>query len=160
MKHKNGFTLVELIIVITIMAVLSVIALPMLHAGFNSYFTQRDLNDADWQGRLALSRMTRDLQNIPNTGDITTASSTQLTFVDNTNTTVTYTIPVTSTNLQRNGLNLAQGVSALTFGYFDKNGAIAASTSAIRYIAVTLNITRNNTNITMQTVIYLRNLVA
>jgi len=158
MKKHCGFTMIELIIVIVILAVLSAIALPMLTAGFNGYFTQRNLSDANWQGRLALSRMSRDIRSIPSAGNITTATSTQFTFTNSSNASVSYTL--SGTALQRNGITLANGVSAVTFGYYTSAGAVTATISAIRYVSITLNITENNTNITLETVVDLRNIIS
>ena len=131
-KNKYAFTMIELIVVIVILAVLSVVALPMLHAGFNAYFTQRDLTDNNWQGRLAFSRLERDIHNIPSASSITTATATQFTFNDNTNTSVSYTL--SGTNFQRNALTLATGVASVTFEYYDSAGAITATIANIRYV--------------------------
>ncbi len=158
MMNQRGFSLVELIIVIAILAMLTGITLPLLQTGFNSYFTQRDLSDADWQGRLALSRMARDMRDLATTSNISTATSTQFSFTDNTNTAVSYTL--SGTTLQRNGLTLANGVSAMTFSYEDRMGAVAGTVAAIRYVSITLNITQNNTNFTLQSVVDLRNIVS
>jgi len=158
MRQQRAFSLVELIIVITILAVLSVIMLPMLQSGFNSYFTQRNLTDANWQGRLALARIARDLRSLPSSNNISTANSTQLTFINSANTSVSYTL--NGTSLQRNGLTLANGVSALTFGYYDSTGAVTALLANIGYISITLNITQNNTNSTVTTTVDLRNITS
>src|SRR3989338_786532 len=142
-KNNVGFTLIELVIfiVIVILAVLAVIALPMIHAGFNSYFLQRNLTDNNWQGRLALTRIESDFRNVPSTNNITTATSTQFTFNDNTNTSVSYTL--SGTQLQRNALTLANGVASVTFGYYDDTGAVTAVIANIRYISVIFTITQN-----------------
>ncbi len=156
MKHHRGMTLIELIVVLTILAVMAAIALPMIHAGFNSYITQRNLVDANWQGRLALARMTRDIRNIPsaNATTLVTTTSTDFKFTDNTNTSVEYTL--SGTNLQRNAITLANGIGSVTFGYYDKTGAVTATPANMRYVSIALNITENNVNITVWTVVNLR----
>lgn len=158
MKRQHGFSMIELIIVIAILATLAVITLPMLQAGFNGYVTQRNLSDANWQGRLALSRMVRDIQSLPSTSNISTASSSQFTFTDIDNASVSYTL--SGSNLQRNAITLANGVNSITFGYYDSAGATTATIANIRYISIALNITQNNVNITLQTVIDLRNVIS
>ena len=74
-KRQIGFSLVELIVVITILAVLSATTLSMIQSGFRAYFTQRNLSNANWQARLALSRMTRDLRDLPSANNMTTATA-------------------------------------------------------------------------------------
>ena len=155
MKHHRGFSMIELIIVITILAILTAITLPMLYAGFHSYFLQRDLSDANWQGRLALSRMTRDIHNLPATNSISTASSTQFAFTSHNNANVSYTL--SGTNLQRNALTLANGVNAIVLGYYDSTGTSTSTIANIRYVSIELNITHNNVNTTLETVLNLRN---
>lgn len=155
MMKQNAFTLIELVIVIAILAVLSVIILPVLDSGFNAYFKGRNLVNANWQGSLAMSRMTRDIRDIPSSNAISTATASQLTFTDNTNTSVSYTL--SGTILLRNGVVLANGVNAITFRYYSSTGAVTATISAIRYINITLNITQNATNLTLFTTVNLRN---
>ena len=154
MKQK-GFTLIELVIVIAILAVLSAIVLPVLQSGFNAYFTERNLVDANWQGSLALSRMTRDIRDIPSTSGISVASATQFTFTDDTNNAVSYTL--SGSTLFRNGIALANGVNSVTFGYYSGSGAATASIVSIRYVTITLNITENATNLTLFATVNLRN---
>lgn len=158
MRYQRGFTLVELIVVIVILGTLAVITGPMLQAGFSSYFTQRNLSDADWQGRLALERIARDIRALSSTNNITTTTSTQFTFVNNANTNVSYTL--SGTNLQRNALTLANGINTVTFEYYDSTGAITAVIANIRYITTTLSVTMNNTNLILTTAIDLRNIVS
>lgn len=158
MKRQHGFSMIELIIVIAILATLAVITLPMLQAGFNGYVTQRNLSDANWQGRLALSRMVRDIQSLPSISNISTASSSQFTFTDIDNASVSYTL--SGSNLQRNAITLANGVNSVAFGYYDSAGATTATIANMRYLSIALNVTQNNVNITLQTVIDLRNIIS
>ncbi|OGT50707.1 MAG: hypothetical protein A3E84_00300 [Gammaproteobacteria bacterium RIFCSPHIGHO2_12_FULL_42_13] len=154
-QREHGFTLIELIVVIVILATLSIITLPLLQSGFNAYVTQRDISDANWQGRLALARFTRDVNALPATTNISTATNGQLTFVDDASNSVSYTL--SGMQLLRNGLVLANGINTLTFSYYTAAGAATATISAIQYISITLNVTQNNVNTTITTVAALRN---
>lgn len=153
----SGFTLVELIVVIVIIGTLSVITLPLLHSGFNAYLTQRNLSDANWQGRLALDRFSRDIRDLPSAANITTATATQLVFTDSSNTSVTYAL--SGTLLQRNAITLANGINTLTFGYYNSSGAVTATIANMRYVSILLNVTKNGVNTNLQTVINFRNVV-
>jgi len=156
MKQMQGFTLVELLITITILGVLSVLMLPVIQTGFNGYFTARNITEANWQAEMALERMTRDIRDIPSPSSISVANSNQLTFVGATNNSVSYTL--SGTNLLLNGNILAQGVNSVTFGYFTSAGAVAGTIASICYVTITLNITDNNVNYTLQTTVNLRNI--
>lgn len=156
-QKQNAFTLIELVIVIAIVTVISVVILPLLQTGFDAYFTERDLSDADWQGNLALERMTRDIRSIPATTVITTATSSQFTFVDSTNTAVSYTL--SGTSLMRNGLTLANNVNAVTFAYYNSTGAVTAVIANIDYVNVTLNVLDNSTDLTLFSTMNLRNVM-
>lgn len=156
MHRTRGFTLIELVIVIVILGVLSAMTLPLLQAGFNAYVTQRDISDANWQGRLALARFTRDVQSLSTTATISSATNTQFTFVDAANSTVAYQL--SASQLQRNGLTLANGVNSLGFAYYDAAGASTATLASIRYVLIALTITHNNVNTTLRTVVNLRNI--
>lgn len=155
MKSKKGFTLVELLIVVVIAGIIFALASPLLQTGFNAFFTQQNLSDADWQGRLATERMSRDLRAIPTASNISTADSNQLSYVDSSSNIVNYQL--SGTNLTLNGDVLARGINSLTFTYYDANGAVTGLIANIRYIGIDLNITQNNTNTTLSTLVNLRN---
>ena len=155
MRKHRGFTLVELVLVIIIMSIITAITTPLLQEGFNAYFTSQSLTDADWQSRIAFSRINKELRTIPFPASITTASPTQLVFTDANSNSVTYQL--TGSSLMRNSNVLADGVNSLTFGYYDRNGATTATIANIRYISMTLNITQSSANLTIKTVIYPRN---
>lgn len=156
MKSKQGFTLVELLIVVVIAGIIFALASPLLQTGFNAFFTQQNLSDAEWQGRLATERMSRDLRAIPTVANISTAGSNQLIYLDSSGSTVNYQL--SGTDLTLSGNVLARGINNLTFTYYDANGAVTGLIANIRYIDINLNITQNNTNTTLSTLVNLRNL--
>lgn len=155
-KSTRGFTLIELIIVITLSGILMAVVTTILATGFSAYMTGKNILDADAQGRLGIERMVRDIRTISSPTSIATASSSQLVFTDFGGTSITYQL--SGTTLQRNSNALADGVQSLTFNYYDKDGNTTATTSLIRYIAISLNVTQGNTNYTLSTAVYPRDL--
>ncbi|HEV2614607.1 MAG TPA: prepilin-type N-terminal cleavage/methylation domain-containing protein [Gammaproteobacteria bacterium] len=155
--HKKGFTLIELVIVIVILSVIAAIGSKVIGTAFNSYADNQSIVNANEQGRLALERMVRDLHAINSPSDVTTANASSLTFNDVNGNAVTYSL--SGTQLQRNGIALADGINTLTFGYYGGTGAAAGTNAAIRYINVTLNITQNSVNYTLATTITTLNYV-
>src|SRR5690348_6666928 len=100
LTKQAGFTLIELIIVIVLLAVIAKISSQMLTEGFNSYLTMEKVTDANWQGQLALGRMVRDLRAVRSANDISVNTSSEITFVDSTGTTIDYKL--SGTSLMRN----------------------------------------------------------
>jgi prepilin-type N-terminal cleavage/methylation domain-containing protein len=155
-KKNAGFTLIELVMVMVILSVISVIAAKILSTGIQGFLAGKNILDADWQGRVAMERMSRDIRAVRSPSDITTASASNFVFTDSTGTSINYSL--SGSSLLRNSQTLADGVNSLTFTYLDGNGSVTASTTAIRYITITLNITLNETNFSLTTSIYPRNL--
>lgn len=151
MRKKQGFTLIEMVIVIVILSIIAGVAARVMSTALNSYFDNQNIVNANEQGRLALERMARDIHAINSTSSITTANASTLTFVDVNGNTVTYSL--SGTQLLRNSVVLADGINRLTFAYYTGAGAVAGTTTAIRYITVALNITQNNVNYNLATTI-------
>jgi prepilin-type N-terminal cleavage/methylation domain-containing protein len=156
MNNQKGVTLIELIMVIVLISIIALASTKMMVNGLTAYQTGKDVMDADWQGRLAMERMMRDLRAIRSPSDITTANSGQIIFTDINGNSVNYSL--SGTSLLRNSQTLANGVQSLTFSYLDKNGSTTATLSLIRYITYTLNITQNNSNFNLTTSVYARDL--
>lgn len=140
--RARGFTLVETVAVIVILAVIFGIGGNLLHRAFASYFAGRDIINADWRGRIALERMSRELRSVRAPDDIV-VSPTQITFVDTNGATVTYVL--SGTDLQRNGNTLAGSISDLRFEYVESDGRTpAGSASAVYYVSVALSVQQDN----------------
>jgi hypothetical protein len=110
--------------------------------GFQSFTVAQNVSETDWQGFIALERMTDDIHNIRSPADVTTISASQLNFVDTSGTSVQYSL--SGGSLLRNSQILASGVTGLTFGYLNSNGATTATPSAMRYVSIALTLTQQN----------------
>ena len=159
MKKSNqcGFTLLELIIVIILTGIIVGVATMILQEGFNAILKGKNLIDANWQGRIALERMTRDMLGVRSRNDISTATASQFTFTDSSGTSISYNL--SGTTLLRNSIPLADGIQSLTFSYADKNGVSTSTTTDIRYVSTSLNVTQGGANFTISTSVYPRNLL-
>ena len=67
-----GFTLIEMVITITILGLASVLGAKILFQATQAYNDNQSSLAADWQFRLALERMQRDMRNIVSPINITT----------------------------------------------------------------------------------------
>jgi prepilin-type N-terminal cleavage/methylation domain-containing protein len=144
----RGFTLIEMIMGVVIVAVLATIGATMLGAGFDSFFLSRETNQNDWQGRLALERITRDLRSVRTPADITTMTGTQIVFTDSDNDQIAYALSGTTVTRTQNGGTarvLADNAAALTFSYLQDDGSTTAVAAAnVYYITVDLTISSAN----------------
>lgn len=158
LERHQGFTLMEMVIVIAVLGLIAVAIAPLLTEGFNVFFTAQDLTTASAQGRLALATLQRDINEIRSPSDITQASATSLAFVLMGNSSVSYTLTSTSnalsaitytyngTTLFRNGQILATSIGGFSLSYYASDGNnITALTSSsgldsIRYVGISLDI--------------------
>mgnify|MGYP003394064802 CR=1 FL=1 len=156
--RSKGFTLIEVIIVITIVGIVSVIIGSMLLGVVKAWTFKINRNDILWDGRIALDRITREIRTVKNNTSVTTASSSQFRFTDAGNKDITYSLSSTNLNRTENGTAnlLAADVSALTFTYYDTNGntiatpTVSPSATNIRRVRINLTLTKNGQNIYLQ----------
>lgn len=163
----RGFTLVELIITIIILSIVAGGSAILVSKGLDAFFAGRNTIDADWQGRVAVERMSRELHNIRSTRDIIAATSSSIRFIDNMGNDISYYV-VGSQLMRKSPFNgeeriLADGVG-LMLNYYRGNGAVITTPSIfpqvtdIRYIVVTVNVTYGGANFNLITGIYPWNL--
>lgn len=144
----RGFSLTELVMVIVVFAIVSAVAAPLLASAFQGWFTGKDITETDWQARVALERMSRELRMIRAPADLTITSASDITFVDLDGNTVRYCqgavggCPGTAGDLMRNGQSLAVGVGALTFSFLTRAAAPTGAAASVFYVNIAFDVTR------------------
>jgi len=142
MKNTRGFTLIEFIIVITLMSTLSAIASLILNQHFKAYFAAKDLINFEVKTNIATDNLMRELKSAEN---LTAFSATSLTFINQQGENI---LIDWSGALLRRHVNsaspqtLCNDVTNLSFAAFDSAFASTTVTSDIRFI--TVSITTNN----------------
>lgn len=152
-KHRAGFTLVEMIMVIVIMGAIFALGGMVLGRAFESYKLTRDATDVGWQGRIALERIARELRDIRSaTASDLTIAPTSISFVGaNASSVCFYQGGTGGIQLMRSdgtcGGATAQPLAdnllitgGLGFGFFDNAGATTAAVSSVYYVAVTISV--------------------
>lgn len=161
--RRGGFTLVELLMVIVLFGIVAAFAAPAMQSGFQAYFTGRDISEADWQARVALERMTRELRSVRAPADLALAAAGDLTFIDLDGNSIRYclgavgTCPGAAGDLMRNAQPLAVGVSALTFSFLTRAGGATGTPALAFYVSVSFSATRNTITKTHQVTVAPRN---
>ena len=149
--RQIGFSLVEVIVVIVVLGVVASMGAMVLRDGIVGYLRGREITGADWQGRLAMERMTRELRTIasPNYSNIaaTACGSSTFTFSDATGNAISYT--QSTTTLLRNGQPLADNVGGLRFYCLQSDGkTYSTAAAAAYYVTVSMVVSTANTRAT------------
>lgn len=145
----SGFSLIELVIVIVLLGIVSAVAAPFAINAFRAYFTGRDLVETDWQARVALERMTRELRIVRAPADLIITSASDITFTDIDGNSIRYCMgtvagcPGLLGELTRNTQPLATGISGLAFSYLQRDGKTAtAAPASVYYVIVDFTATQ------------------
>lgn len=162
LNRERGFTMVEMIIVIVILGAIFAIGSLMFGRAFESYALTRQAADVDWQGRVALERMVRELREIRSATStdlsISATSTNPVYFYDADGNPVCFVLAYGS--LQR-GVDapgagscatslqpLADNVTAngVNFYYYQNDGSATSTPSEVYFITVTLAIAEGGIN--------------
>lgn len=162
-RRVAGFTLVELLMVIVLFGIVAAFAAPAMQGGFQAYFTGRDISEADWQARVALERMSRELRMVRAPADLTLAAAGDLTFIDLDGNSIRYCMgavggcPGAAGDLMRNAQPLASGIGALSFSFLTRAGGATGTPALAYYVSASFSATRNAITKTHQVTVAPRN---
>ncbi|HAT49624.1 MAG TPA: hypothetical protein DCS88_04705, partial [Alphaproteobacteria bacterium] len=112
-----GFTLLEVVMVISVMGIIMGVGAPVMLAGYRAFFLGSDIQQVDARARLAMERMVRELREAKDSS-LPMGRRQDLTFRDKNNISVTFNYVPYSGEIRRNSDILAQGV---TDNWFDIN---------------------------------------
>ncbi len=155
-KPCAGFSLVEMIVVIVLVGMLATIGSQMLGYTLSSFILSKDVLKGDWQARVALERLTRDLRMVRAAANLTIVPATAITFSDTDGNNVNYSL--SGTQLMRNSQPLADSISGLAFTYLRSDGnTAAASASEVYYITVSFDVSRSTTTTSLRATVHPRN---
>jgi len=157
--RQPGFSLVELIVVIVVLGIVASMGAIVLRDGILGYLRGREVTSADWQGRLAFERMTRELRDVasPNYSNIaaTSCGTSSFAFSDIDGTPIIYS--QSATTLLRNGQPLADTVTGLRFYCLQSNVQPTTVPANVYYITVSMIVSTANTSATYRSTVMPRN---
>ena len=155
--RQPGFSLVELIVVVVVLGIVASMGAVVIRDGLLGYLRGREITSADWQGRLALGRISRELRDIApsvvaNNIAATSCGSTAFVFSDINAAPISYT--QSATTLLRNGQPLADNVTGLRFYCLKSDGqAYTTMPSAVYYVTVSMIVSTENTSATYRSTV-------
>lgn len=145
--RQPGFSLVELIVVIVVLGIVASMGAIVVRDGMLGYLRGREITSADWQGRLALERITRELRDAAAIAAGSCDNSTSpFTFAYSDINAVPISYSQSTATLWRNGQPLADNVTGLHFYCLQSDGKTYTTTpSAVYYITVSMVVSTPNT---------------
>ncbi len=143
MNRPKGFTLIEFIIVIVLIAILGTMSTLMLRQTFKSYVTEKQINDLATQTNMAADNVLRELKSA---GSLSAIGTSTLTFINQQGQTIV--IDLNGTTLRRNvnstgAQTLCNNITNLAFGFFDQAFATTNVATNVRFITIQLTATNN-----------------
>src|SRR5712692_2113034 len=165
LEQRNlGFTLTEMVVTLLVAGVLFGLGATVISGGFRTYFLGREIAQNDWQGRLALERMTRELRTVRTAtnppippGDLNINTGGQITFVDFAGNTIVYRQTGNTIERSQNAgafQPLADNVSTtspLSFSYLRSDGVTPESggvSANVYYLTVSFTVSSANASAT------------
>jgi len=158
-KSERGFTLIELIVVMVLIAIVAVVVARLLVSGVDTYTFVSSRKEALQSARLALQRMTREIRLVKSPSSIYQASTDSLRFQDINDSSISFQFQ--GTTLYRNSDVLAANVDDVTFGYHQADGSVLSTPvtnpSLIWKITLSMRLTVNGQSVTLSSEVVPRN---
>ena len=156
-RFERGFTAIEVIIVIVVIGVIFGMGAIIIGRAFESYDLARRAADVDWQGRVALERMARELRHVRSlTATDFVLSPNEVRFIDVDGGPVCFRF--TGGTVERSedgpagacGATLPQPLAdhvvanGLRFDFYQEDGAATAAVDEVYYISIALSVSRGD----------------
>jgi len=163
LSAKNGFTLIEFIIVIAILGVIAGLAVPFVIGAIDSWMLSKAERSNIFDARFALNRMVREIRQIKDDSSISTFTSTRFVFTDINNNTIEFAqsgdtllrISGGDSNELADDLRDSGG---LTFTYLDTDGNTTATAADVRMVRIQVIIESGGSSVTLRSLSRLRNI--
>lgn len=156
---QPGFTLVEVIVVMVVLGIVASMGAIVVRDGVLGYLRGRDIISTDWQGRIALERMTRELRDVASPAysniSATSCGTSTFAFSDIDATPISYTR--SASTLLRNGQPLADNVTGLRFYCLTSAVQATVTPAAVSYVSVSMVVSTANTSATYRSTVQPRN---
>jgi prepilin-type N-terminal cleavage/methylation domain-containing protein len=131
-KKENGFTLVELVVVMVLVVILAGVAAPLLAVSLDAFTLKIERTELEESANLALARISREIRRLRDEESVLTADASEFEFVDTDGRTIRYWQENDQLLRQENGgdeIELAGFVqnNGLAFRYLDDDGTQIAN---------------------------------
>ena len=161
---RSGFTLMEMVVVIVLLAIVAALGGLTVGGAFRSYFAERDIAAADAQAATALARLSRSVRTIrtASAADLTLGATT-LSFTNSAGVVVQYRFnaaPQTLTRTENGGTPevLADHITGASFSYWQSDASTPATTAAaVYYVSIQLTVSDGIANASYQMTVHPRN---
>lgn len=152
-RRQRGFTLIEMVLAITVMSIVALVGAQILASGSASYTSATDSIDTFAKLRYAMTRMAAEIREANYNGtqyQIATMASNQLVFTKQDTTTVTIAASGSNVTLGYSSpvvtATLTDQLSSLAFAYYQSDAQTAATSAAnVAYVQVTLTLSESGT---------------